>query len=539
MRKGLIILCAVLLALVVVVVAISFFVDADHFRPQVEQQATAALGRQVSIGKLKLAVFSGGIVAEKLSVADDPQFGSEPFLTAGSMSIGVNLQDLIFHRKLNVQSFLLHTPAVRLVQNVKGDWNYSTLGSKTTSTAPAAKGTTPDIAVGKFLLDDGQVTVLHLANQRSTAYTKLKLEATNITPSAAIPYSFSAVAAGGATVDAKGSFGPLAEDAERTPISASLHVKGFDVAATGFSDPSLPLRGVVDVDAEMKSDGTRSDVEATVTGNKLCLVAGCAPASTPIGLNVKASYLLADKIASLSASQLKLGKSAANVSGTVNLKGATPQVDAKVDATSLAVADIEGVLPAVAVVLPPGARLEGGTASIHATASGPASAMTVKAHVMLSNSKLTGYDLNSQMSVVTHLTGVTVNKETPIQEFSADVTQTPDGTKVENLLLSMPGLAKVTGNGTIGKQNELNFAMKAEVDISNSTAGKLNSVVMRKKSTNLPVPFHVGGTTKDPKVTPDVGVPGLGSGARSATSAVGSATKKVTSGLGGLFGKKK
>jgi AsmA protein len=536
MRKLLWIVGAVVVLVLVVVVALGIFVDADRYRPQAEQQATQALGRQVTIGKLKLALFQGGITAEKLSIADDPAFSSEPFLTAGSMSIGVDLGGLIFHRRISVQSFVLHQPQVHLVSNRDGVWNYSTLGAKSAAapTPEAKAGPAPEFSVGKFLLDDGQVSVLHLSNNRTSAYTKLKIEATNITLSAAIPYTLTAVAPGGGAVELKGSFGPLAEQSERTPLDAALHIKSFDIGSTGFTEPGSALKGVVDVDGELKSDGTRSDLNATITGNKMCLVSGCSPATTPIGLNLKAGYLLADRLAKLDNTVVKLGGSSLNVSGTVNLKGANPVVNARVDANSLAVADIEGILPAVGVVLPPGARLEGGSASLHATATGPSNALHIKARVVLSNSKLTGYDMNAKMGVVTHLTGVTINKETPIQEFSADVTQDAGGTKVENLVLNMPGLARVTGGGTISKNNELNFAMKALVDISHSAVGKVGSLAGRK-STNLPVPFHVTGTTSDPKVTPDVGVPGAGA----ATAVAGKAGKTVTSGVGGLFGKKK
>jgi hypothetical protein len=534
MRKFLMIAGAVILLLVIVVVALSIFVDADRFRPSAEQQATAALGRQVTIGKLKLSLFAGGITAENLAIADDPQFSNDPFLSAGSMTIGVDLPALIFHRTLDVRSFVIHAPKVHLVRNAKGDWNYSTLGVKQSTPAPAAQNAPPPaFAVGKFLLDDGQLLVLHLANNRTISYTKLKVEATDVTLSSPIPYSISAVAPGGGAVEVKGSFGPLAEQSERTPMTASVHIKGFDIGSTGFTDPSSPLKGLVDIDAEAKSDGTRSNVEAKITGHKMCLVAGCAPSNTPIGLNTNASYLLADKLATLSNTQVKLGNSAAGVTGTVDLKGASPMVNARVDAGSLAVNDIEGVLPAVGVILPPGAKLEGGSASVHATATGPADSLTIKARVVLTNSKLTGYDLNEKMSVVTHLTGVSVNKETPIQELSADVTQNAAGTKVDNLLLIMPGLGKLTGNGTIGKQNELNFAMKAQMDISGSAVGKIGSALGRK-NTNLGVNFHVTGTTSDPKITPELGMPGT-----SAVTDVAGKAGKTLGNVGGLFGKKK
>jgi AsmA protein len=537
MRKLLLIAGAVVLVVLIAVVALGILVDADRYRPQAEQQATQALGRQVTIGKLKLSLFAGGITAEKLSIADDPAFSQEPFLTADSMTIGVDMGGLIFHRRISVHSFVLHQPKVHLVQNRDGEWNYSTLGGKkNASPTPTAKGgPAPEFSVGKFLLDDGQVSVLHLANNRTSAYTKLKIEATDIALSAAIPYTLTAQAPSGGTVEVKGSFGPLAEQSEHTPLNAALHVKAFDIGSTGFTESDSALKGIVDVDGELKSDGTRSDVTASIIGNKMCLVSGCSPATSPIGLSLKAGYLLTDRLANLDNTVVKLGGSALNVSGTVNLKNANPVVNARADANRLAVADIEGVLPALGVVLPPGARLEGGSASVHATATGPSNALHIKARVVLTNSKLTGYDMNAKMGVVTHLTGVTINKETPIQEFSADVTQDPAGTKVENLLLNMPGLARVTGGGTISKNNELNFALKAVVDISNSAVGKVGSLV-GKKNTNLPVPFHVTGTTKDPKVTPDVGVGMPGTGA--ATAVAGKVGKTVTSGFGGLLGKK-
>ena len=79
--------------------------DADRFRPDAEKQASDALGRQVTIGKLKLALLKGGVTAENLVIADDPRFSKDPFLSAGSMNIGVDLKELIFSRKLNVHSF--------------------------------------------------------------------------------------------------------------------------------------------------------------------------------------------------------------------------------------------------------------------------------------------------------------------------------------------------------------------------------------------------------------------------------------------------
>jgi AsmA protein len=546
MRKALMIAGGVVLVLLVAVIALAMLIDADQFRPTVEKQASDGLGRQVTLGKLKLALLQGGVSAEKLTIADDPQFSSEAFLTADSMSIGVNLRALIFDRKLIVESFLIHAPRLNLVQNQQGHWNYESLGAKSAQTSTPAG--TPEFLVSKFALDNGQVTVHHPGSSKNSEYSKLHLEATDVSPTSTIPYQFSATVPGGGTVEAKGTIGPMAQQSERTPMSAMIKVRDFDIAATGFSDPSSPLKGLLDVDADAKSDGVRTTVAAKITGKKMCLAAGCTPATTPIGLDVQAGYLLADRMANLSNSLLKFGNSAAKITGTVDLKPAKPQVNARIDATNLAVKDIESVLPALGVVLPPGARLEGGTASVKATAVGPADALLIKGHVGLLNSKVTGYDLGSKMAAVTKLSGVSVGKETMIQEFASDVQQSNAGSKIDNLLLVLPGIGKLTGAGTVGRQNELNFAMKAQVDVSKGAIGQI-STMLGRKNTNMGIPFRITGTTKDPKFTPEMGsalgaaAAGgasqvLGGAATKGTGITGTGVEGLTKGLGGLFGKK-
>jgi hypothetical protein len=77
MRKSLIIAGGGVLLLVAMMAALALLVDADRFRPDAEKQASAALGRQVTIGKLKLALFKGGVTAQSLVIADDPRFSKD------------------------------------------------------------------------------------------------------------------------------------------------------------------------------------------------------------------------------------------------------------------------------------------------------------------------------------------------------------------------------------------------------------------------------------------------------------------------------
>ena len=112
------------------VLGLWLFLDANQFRPQLESAMGGALGRKVSIGNIKIALFSGGMAIDDLSIADDPAFSTAPFVTAKAVTVGVDLMPLIFSRSLHVKSFRLEDPQVVLLNSSSGQWNFSGLGSR-------------------------------------------------------------------------------------------------------------------------------------------------------------------------------------------------------------------------------------------------------------------------------------------------------------------------------------------------------------------------------------------------------------------------
>jgi AsmA protein len=88
-KKGLIIIGIVLAVLALIVVITPFFINADTFRPEIEQELSEILHRKVDIGHLRVSLLSGSLVANRISIGDDPAFSQQPFLTAKSLSVGV------------------------------------------------------------------------------------------------------------------------------------------------------------------------------------------------------------------------------------------------------------------------------------------------------------------------------------------------------------------------------------------------------------------------------------------------------------------
>src|SRR5689334_16970872 len=82
-------------AVVVLLVVALFVIPTNRFRPTIERSASAALGRNVSVGQLRMSLLNQSLSAETLTIADDPAFSASPFLTAKSVTVGVRLWPLI------------------------------------------------------------------------------------------------------------------------------------------------------------------------------------------------------------------------------------------------------------------------------------------------------------------------------------------------------------------------------------------------------------------------------------------------------------
>src|ERR1051325_55872 len=101
MKKILLIAVAAVAGIIVVAaLALWLFFDADQFRPRLETAMGGAVGRKVSLGHIRLALFSGSLAIEDVTIGDDPPFGAEPFVTAKSVSVGVEVMPLVTSRSL-------------------------------------------------------------------------------------------------------------------------------------------------------------------------------------------------------------------------------------------------------------------------------------------------------------------------------------------------------------------------------------------------------------------------------------------------------
>jgi AsmA protein len=201
--------------------------------------------------------------------------------------------------------------------------------------------------------------------------------------------------------------------------------------------------------------------------------------------------------------------------------------------------DLEGMLPAAAIKLPPGSSLKSGSLDVSLAISGPADKLVISGPIHLSNGKIAGFSVKSKFASFPGLGGLGGGNasDTEIQTLSADVHVDPAETQLSNLDVVVPSIGAVTGNGTVSAAGQLNFKMSAKLA---GAMGSMTSVMSLGggKNSNGGIPFTITGTTANPVFLPDVA--GMaGSMVKGVGAAPADAAKTATSALGGLFGKKK
>ena len=493
MNRTLKVLAIILGILIVVIVAVPFLVDVNTFRPKLESELTDTLGRQVKVGSLSLSLLSGGVSADDISIADDPQFGSAPFVQAKSLKVGVELVPLIFSKTLNVTELTLKEPEITLLKSQDGEkWNFSSLGGKSPAAKPAETQTAPSsgnpaLSVAKLNIKDGKLTISRAGSSpKPIIYDKVNIEVNSFSFTSSFPFKMTAQLPAGGSLGLEGTAGPIdPNNAAYTPLQAKVSVQGLNLAKSGFLDPASGISGIADLDETLTSDGHRAKANGTLKASGLQVAAKGSPAGKPVQVTYALEHDLAKEAGSITQGDIAMGRAVAHLTGTYEAHGAITAVNLKLNGQGMPVDDLEVMLPAFGVVLPPKSALKGGTFNIDVASSGPIDKLVTTGTIRLENSSLANFDLGSKLAAVSALSGKQTGNDTTIQNFSSDVRVAPEGTQANNINLTVPAIGVLTGTGTVSPANQLAFKMNAAVG-------------------GMAVPFAIAGTTSDPRFVPDV-----------------------------------
>ncbi|GAC1631619.1 MAG: hypothetical protein NVS9B14_03700 [Candidatus Acidiferrum sp.] len=566
MGRKLRILLIVLGVIVVLLLVAPFLIPVNKFRPTIEQTASESLGRKVELGDLSLSLLTGALTAKNLVISDDPKFSPSPFLTAKSLSVGVEIMPLIFSKTLNVTGITIDQPEVTLLRNPVGQWNYSSIGGSSSAKPASNKNSsataTPDISIKKLELKNGKIIVGTTNSQKRNTYDRVSVTASDVSLGAKFPITVSAELPGGGEFKLNGDAGPLDKaDSSLTPVNAKIHVGSLDLARTGFLDPNLGLGGLVDMDSTLTSRDGTAETKGTLKLSKALLVQGGSPAGVPAVVDYGTKYDLRKNSGVITPSTVKIGNATARVSGSYASKGEETTVDVKLVGDSMPAKDLQAFLPAIGVNLPKGASLNAGTLSTNLNIEGPTNKLVTDGTIGLNSAKLEGFDLGSKMAAISALTGLKTGKDLEIEKLTTNIHMAPNGLRAENFNAVLPALGTLVGGGTLDSKNNLDFKMAATITggalgamgSAGSGLGSLLGAATGSKSSackgGTTIPFLIQGTASDPKFLPDVGGVAAGllksqlgctGGALLGAGEKGSKTpESAVDAISGLFGKKK
>ena len=554
MNRGLKIAVIVIVVILLIVIALPFVVDVNSFRPRLESELSTALGREVKVGNLALSILSGSVTAENLSIADDPAFSKAPFVQAKELKVGVELIPLIFSKTLHVTEIKLDHPQIALVRSPSGTWNFSSIGGNSSakpatpaasSSKPAPSGSsdsaTPSLSVNKLEVSDGQVTISRAGSSaKPHVYDNVDITVTDFSFTSQFPFTLTSNLPGGGSLKLDGKAGPInPNDAAETPLQAQVSIKQMDLAASAFIDPAAGIAGLVNLDAQLTSDGKQANVSGTAHAEKLVLSPKGKPAGRAVDVKFATNYDLTKESGRLTQGDVILGKALAKLTGTYQTQGDTTSLNMTLNAPGMPVDDLVAMLPALAVVLPSGSSLKGGTLSTDLSIVGPVDKLVITGPIKLANTQLAGFDLGSKLSAVSKASGSKTGNNTSIQNLSTDARVAPDGIRTDNVNLTIPSLGTMTGAGTISPAGALNYKMSA--NLSGSAVSGLTQMAGIGGSGGATIPFFIQGTTSNPVFVPDVAGIAQQQLKNRLGGAMGSnpAGNSLGNALGGLFGKKK
>jgi AsmA protein len=516
MKRWMKIVLAAVALLFVAVGVIPFLIHADSFRPLLERQMTAALGKPVRLGNLSLSIRSGSLVASGLSIADDPQYSTAPFLTARQLRIAVAMRPLIFSRQLQVLSLAVVAPEIHLVRGTDGTWNFSNIGRdrlRGIEKVPGVSAITGLVA-NLITVEDGRAVLERASPAEPLVYQHLTLSLRQFSFAKPFAFTIGASLPKDGAVTVSGNAGPINQiDAAMTPVDSQVSVQHLDPVAADLLDPSVGVSMLANIDAHAASDGHTVTSSGKIHMEHLQLRKGARPAPNPIDLHFNVTHSLQDNTGKVQDATVNMGKVAIHLSGDYRLRAENPSVNFALEGQRLPIDELQAFLTASGVKMPNGAVLRGGTLNVTLAIKGPANALLISGPAEMNDSQLVGFDLGSKIHGIAALSGLKTGDTTNIEKLQLKFRTTNAGTQLDDIYAIIPAMGELEGSGTISPATDLDLQLTVKV---NSAAGigkvgvglltKLNKLAhpAGKEPAAKGVPMTVRGTESDPIITADV-----------------------------------
>lgn len=483
--------------IVVVIAAAGIFLatfDVNSYHGQIQNTLQQQLGRNVKLGNMSLGLFPLEFKVQNIVIADDPKFGTAPFVQAKELDVSVHLLPLL-HKDVEVDSINLQRPAVELIKNKEGVWNFASLGAnKPKSESSSSSG---QFSLSQLVVQDGQVALTdYQAPSARAIYDHIDFTLNDFAPNQPFSLDLSArlPGAGSQEVRLQGKGGPIPTDPASTPFQGNLTLKNVQIAGLQkfLNSPALVgTDGVLSGETKISSTAGKAAAAGQMTLQNAKLH------GTELGYPVTADYDVSDDLRNdlitINNTTLKLGSTPFNVNGTVNTKPTPPQIDLNLKANSVSIAELIQLAAASGQAFAPGMKVAGNvTANINA--KGPADKPALSGSVNGRNIQASGNGIalpvqvpaidlaltptdvrSNNFNVISG--GTTVNAQFALMQYLAkspnvDFSMHAVGAQLP-AILSIAKAYGVTGLNNVSGQGTLNLDLRASGQLATASSTEM------------------------------------------------------------------
>jgi AsmA protein len=461
MRKLGIAILVVILLCVALALIIPHVVDVNSYHNQIQTQLEKKLGRQVSLGEMRLSLFPPSFQVQNAVIGEDRAFTTgRPFAEVQRLSVSVKLLPLL-RKQVDINSLDLQRPRIELVRNTQGEWNFATLG---TSSAPAEANPKKagQFELANLQIQDGQVAIADNQKHQSRAvYDHIDLTVTDFAPNREFTIEAAAhlPGVGKQTLSLKGKGGPIQQtNMLNTNFDGAMHLEQVSVSAAEKFLNSQALSGM---EALVSGDAKLKNSNGKTTSNGTIKLENAQVHQVSVGYPITLDYEVADNLTTdvieVHRADIKLGSTPVTIAGTLNTRPTPAQIDLKLTAANASIAEAARLASALGVAFNPGMDVNG-RVDANISARGAANQPSMNGQLSARDLVISGKDLPQ-----------------PVKVNQISLALTPDTIRSNDFTAST-GATSVTINFALAKYTSPNSSVAASLRAANARLGEVLNI---------------------------------------------------------------
>jgi AsmA protein len=397
MRKTFIALGVLVIILAIAVLTAPSLIDVNRYRPQIEAKLRDRLGRDVSLGPMKLSLIPLAFRVENAVIGEDPAFKTgRPFAQVQTLFLSPELLPLL-HREVQIKSVQLGRPSLELVRNEQGTWNFSNLLARNQTQKPQA------FSLDKLKLYDGQIALTDLQQRKPRAvYDHIDLLVYDFVPGKAFSFDASAhlPGSGKQALVVQGKAGPVDGDGVfKTPFDGTLKLTEVSLSqlqrfmnVAQLSDSDAVLTGSADLKNNAGMFNSKGKFEARNPRLRGMDVGYPIMVDYDVTSDLNQSTYLIQK------ADLKLGQTPMSFRGKINAEPTPMQADLTVQTSNAPIAELARLAAVFGVAFNDKTNV-GGILNLNVHAQGPVNKPVLNGQIAARNLRISGGELREPVHV--------------------------------------------------------------------------------------------------------------------------------------------